>query len=195
MNLSSTPNFNLRFLHRSDGQEQAPNRMQLPAHREDKAGSSYQPAKAQRSCVRRLKAEGFSDPAMLDWTFENDNGRSPQMHHIPSLKSWRKHFVFSSAYLTGSGSLSLCNSLLSFCGRAFTGRSPMKPLNVLPVFEKRTPVLGFSRGQASFDFCGQRNFYQDRIMRSFANSPPLAIWNLASRSETCRFFFSSPATS
>ena len=31
--------------------------------------------------VRRLKAEGFSAPAMLDWTFENDNGRSPQMHH------------------------------------------------------------------------------------------------------------------
>ena len=31
--------------------------------------------------VRRLKNEGFSDPAMLDWTFENDNGRSPQMHH------------------------------------------------------------------------------------------------------------------
>ena len=30
--------------------------------------------------VRRLKAAGFSDPAMLDWTFENDNGRSPQMH-------------------------------------------------------------------------------------------------------------------
>ena len=31
--------------------------------------------------MRRLKAEGFSDPAMLNWTFENDNGRSPQMHH------------------------------------------------------------------------------------------------------------------
>ena len=31
--------------------------------------------------MRRIKAEGFSDPAMLDWTFENDNGRSPQMHH------------------------------------------------------------------------------------------------------------------
>ena len=31
--------------------------------------------------VRRLKAEGFSDPAMLDWAFENDNGCSPQMHH------------------------------------------------------------------------------------------------------------------
>ena len=31
--------------------------------------------------VRRLKNEGFSDPAMLDWIFENDNGRNPQMHH------------------------------------------------------------------------------------------------------------------
>ena len=37
--------------------------------------------------------------------------------------------------------------------------------------------------------------YQDRIIRSLANSPPLAIWNFASRSETCRFFFSSPETS
>ena len=31
--------------------------------------------------VRRLKAEGFSDTSMLDWAFENDNGRSPQMCH------------------------------------------------------------------------------------------------------------------
>ncbi len=31
--------------------------------------------------VQRLKADGFSDPVMLDWTFENDNGRSLQMHH------------------------------------------------------------------------------------------------------------------
>ena len=31
--------------------------------------------------VRRLKTEGFSDPAMLNWTFENDNGRNLQMHH------------------------------------------------------------------------------------------------------------------
>ncbi len=29
--------------------------------------------------VRRLKADGFSDPAMLDWTFENDNGRLLEM--------------------------------------------------------------------------------------------------------------------
>ena len=31
--------------------------------------------------VRRLKAEGFSDTAMLDWNFENDDGRAPQMHY------------------------------------------------------------------------------------------------------------------
>ena len=37
--------------------------------------------------------------------------------------------------------------------------------------------------------------YQDKIILSFANSPPLAIWNFASRSETCWFFFSSPETS
>ena len=83
--------------------------------------------------------------------------------YISSLKFWRKHFVFSSVYLTGSGSLSLCNSLLSFCGRAFTGRLPMKPLNVLPVFEKRTPALGFSGGQASFDFfAGNEIFIRTR---------------------------------
>ena len=40
--------------------------------------------------VRRLKAEGFSDPAMLDWTFENDNGRSPQMHHAHRyVEQWK----------------------------------------------------------------------------------------------------------
>ena len=40
--------------------------------------------------VRRLKAEGFSDPAMLDWKFENDNGRSPQMCHAHRyIEQWQ----------------------------------------------------------------------------------------------------------
>ena len=40
--------------------------------------------------VRRLKAEGFSDPAMLNWTFENDNGRSPQIHHAQRyVEQWQ----------------------------------------------------------------------------------------------------------
>ena len=34
-----------------------------------------------RNLVRRLKAEGFLDTTMLNWTFENDNGRTPQMHY------------------------------------------------------------------------------------------------------------------
>ena len=40
--------------------------------------------------VRRLKAEGFSDPAMLNWTFENDNGRSLQLHHAQRyVEQWQ----------------------------------------------------------------------------------------------------------
>ena len=31
--------------------------------------------------VRRLKADGFSDSVMQNWTFANDNGHCPQMHH------------------------------------------------------------------------------------------------------------------
>ena len=38
-------------------------------------------------------------------------------------------------------------------------------------------------------------FYQERIIRSLASSSPLAVWNLASRSATFSFFFSSPLTS
>ena len=31
--------------------------------------------------VRRLKEDGFSDSVMQNWTFANDNGRSPQIRH------------------------------------------------------------------------------------------------------------------
>ena len=31
--------------------------------------------------VHRLKSDGFSDVAMRNWTFANDNGRNQQMHH------------------------------------------------------------------------------------------------------------------
>ena len=40
--------------------------------------------------VRRLKADGFSDSAMLNWTFANDNGRSPQIRHAHRyVEQWR----------------------------------------------------------------------------------------------------------
>ena len=32
---------------------------------------------------RNLKRRGFTDPAMRDWTFENDNGRNPQTAACP----------------------------------------------------------------------------------------------------------------
>ena len=40
--------------------------------------------------VRRLKEDGFSDSVMQNWTFANDNGRSPQMHHAQRyVEQWR----------------------------------------------------------------------------------------------------------
>ena len=40
--------------------------------------------------VRRLKTDGFSDSVMLNWTLENDNGRSPQMHHAQRyVEQWQ----------------------------------------------------------------------------------------------------------
>lgn len=32
-----------------------------------------------RDKVEELKRRGFTDPAMREWTFANDNGRNPQM--------------------------------------------------------------------------------------------------------------------
>ena len=34
--------------------------------------------------VERLKQRGFTNPAMREWTFENDNGKCPQMKHARS---------------------------------------------------------------------------------------------------------------
>ena len=55
--------------------------MQLASARKEKKQEALISQQKHSDLVRRLKAEGFSDPAMLDWKFENDNGRSPQMCH------------------------------------------------------------------------------------------------------------------
>ena len=47
----------------------------------------------------------------------------------------------------------------------------------------------------STDISGITDSYWPKSIRSLANSPPLACSNLASRSETSSFFFSSPETS
>ena len=38
-------------------------------------------ARRHRQTVDNLKRKGFTDPAMREWTFANDNGKCPQMKH------------------------------------------------------------------------------------------------------------------
>ena len=44
-----------------------------------------------REEVERLKRTGFTAPAMREWTFENDNGKCPQMHKAYSYaEQWER---------------------------------------------------------------------------------------------------------
>ena len=64
--------------------------MQLPAHGTRKTRKTLISQQKHNDLVRRLKAEGFSNPSMLDWTFENDNGRNLQMHHAQCyVEQWQ----------------------------------------------------------------------------------------------------------
>lgn len=97
--------------------------MQLPAHGKKKQEFLISQQK-HSDLVRRLKAEGFSDPAMLDWTFENDNGRSPQMHHAhryveqwQTMRSKNLGLLLWGGVGTGKSFLAGCiaNALLTLC--------------------------------------------------------------------------------
>ena len=43
--------------------------------------AAEQEARRHRQAVADLKSKGFTDPAMREWTFANDNGKCPQMKH------------------------------------------------------------------------------------------------------------------
>ncbi len=43
--------------------------------------AAEQEARCHRHAVADLKRRGFTDPAMREWTFANDNGKCPQMKH------------------------------------------------------------------------------------------------------------------
>jgi len=43
--------------------------------------AAEQEAQCHRQAVADLKRRGFTDPAMREWTFANDNGKCPQMEH------------------------------------------------------------------------------------------------------------------
>lgn len=61
---------------------------QRAAREEREAGEA---SRRHREEVERLKRRGFTDPAMQHWTFENDNGKCPQMKHAHSyVEQWEQ---------------------------------------------------------------------------------------------------------
>ena len=105
--------------------------------------------------VRRLKAEGFSDPAMLDWTFENDNGRSPQMYHAHRyVEQWQ--------------TMRTENLGLLLWGGVGTGKSFLAGCIANALMEQEVPVrmTNFARilNELNSSFSG-RNDIVDRLCR------------------------------
>lgn len=47
--------------------------------------------RSHRETVERLKRQGFTDPAMREWTFANDNGKCPQMKNAAEyVERWEE---------------------------------------------------------------------------------------------------------
>ena len=58
-----------------------------------------------REEVARLKRKGFTNPAMLEWTFENDNGKCPQMDKaLFYAANWEEMKAENIGYLLWGGS-------------------------------------------------------------------------------------------
>ena len=65
--------------------------------------------------VEELKRRGFTDPTMRDWTFENDNGRNPQMktahfyvEHWEDMKAGNIGYLLWGSVGTGKSYLAGC---------------------------------------------------------------------------------------
>ena len=105
--------------------------------------------------VRRLKAEGFSDSAMLNWTFENDNRRSPQIRHAHRyVEQWQ--------------TIRAENIGLLFWGSVGTGKSFLAGCIANALMEQEVPVrmTNFARilNELNGSF-SERNEVVDKLCR------------------------------
>ena len=63
-----------------------------------------QEAQRRRQAVADLKHKGFTDPAMREWTFANDNGKCPQMKHARFyVEHWEQMKMENIGYLLWGG--------------------------------------------------------------------------------------------
>ena len=66
--------------------------------------TAEQEARHHRQIVADLKRRGFTDPAMCDWTFANDNGKCPQMKHAHFyVEHWDTMLAENIGYLLWGG--------------------------------------------------------------------------------------------
>jgi len=66
--------------------------------------AAKQKAQCHRQVVADLKRRGFTDPAMREWTFANDNGKCPQMKHAHFyVEHWDTMRVENIGYLLWGG--------------------------------------------------------------------------------------------
>ena len=80
------------------------------------------------SRIQRLRSQGLPDPAMRDWTFANDNGRSPQMRHARRYaEQWEE--------------MRKENIGLLFWGGVGTGKSFLAGCIANALIEREVPVL------------------------------------------------------
>ena len=105
--------------------------------------------------VEDLKRRGFTDPAMRDWTFENDNGQNPQAIRARNyVKNWER------AYAGNVGCL--------FWGNVGNGKSYLAGCIANALMEKEVPVymtnFAVILGDLSPGFTG-RNEYISRLCR------------------------------
>ena len=71
--------------------------------RQERAAAE-QEAQRRRQAVADLKHKGFTDPAMREWTFANDNGKCPQMKHARFyVEHWEQMKVENIGYLLWGG--------------------------------------------------------------------------------------------